>query len=606
MGSRTPAVAGLYHYTTTPYQTKEANQAAVNIGLHYIASASGKAMDSDAGGGDGIPDYVENWHGDGDYPSHTDTETDWQQPATATDPTTGQPIPDAQNILYDNADLDGDGMVGRVEKALGTNPLLPDNPVILSQSGAGVFEVALNYASLSTFGHLRLMLDGSAPFLQEFVQGADGNAQVAWNTAYSPPGAHVAQMQLSLAQSLVIVGDPEDAVYSAMGPLVAININNVVQFDPFYSEYTSQAGATLYASLTQSTANYSIEMKTLAGAHIKTIPGSAAGGVINESWDLKDDNGNQYTGGPFVANFAVNFPDGTSGSASQIVNGPVPTATDGDFVSACAWDISGEFTGVQNAVQFGVVDLVLNPANFALPGPAYNYLAINKPSSGGLGGKPGWLASQTDMDTLVNTYLPNSLTRNFYFRGHGNASGQIGNNESGSGGLGTDYLTVGLKLGNRVQHSGGAANYNVFLARNNPYRFVWIDCCNSSDDPAWATAFGVLPVITTAELQSDPTKAQAFVGWVKKPRAPKGSDWTDYQNTLGVVFNQWMAGNVPLSTCLSRATKRDPYGDGSVILNFPLGAKFTYFNGGGFGYTKLNNFYYKVYGYAGITRQGFL
>jgi len=30
-------------------------------------------MDYDA---DGIPDYVENWHGDGHYSLHTDTETD--------------------------------------------------------------------------------------------------------------------------------------------------------------------------------------------------------------------------------------------------------------------------------------------------------------------------------------------------------------------------------------------------------------------------------------------------------------------------------------------------------------------------------------------------
>lgn len=80
-GSRTPAEAGLYHYTTRTNQMKEGEEAAghrVNTGLHYAATAgpaSAMPRDSDQ---DGIPDYVETWHGDGNYSLHTDSETDWQ------------------------------------------------------------------------------------------------------------------------------------------------------------------------------------------------------------------------------------------------------------------------------------------------------------------------------------------------------------------------------------------------------------------------------------------------------------------------------------------------------------------------------------------------
>jgi hypothetical protein len=79
VGSRTTADAGLFHYTTRVDQRKEGEEIPghmVNIGLHYIATTgpgSSQPKDSD---GDGIPDYVENWHGDGAYSLHTDTETD--------------------------------------------------------------------------------------------------------------------------------------------------------------------------------------------------------------------------------------------------------------------------------------------------------------------------------------------------------------------------------------------------------------------------------------------------------------------------------------------------------------------------------------------------
>jgi hypothetical protein len=60
--------------------------------------------------GDGVPDYVEVEYG-----------TDPNNPMTVSN------TPDAYNTVYDDVDLDGDGLTGRAERILGTNPLVQDN-----------------------------------------------------------------------------------------------------------------------------------------------------------------------------------------------------------------------------------------------------------------------------------------------------------------------------------------------------------------------------------------------------------------------------------------------------------------------------------------------
>jgi hypothetical protein len=63
-GSRLASAAGLYHFTTTTNQVKEATSQ-VDIGHHYVAlDVTGLPVDTD---GDGIPDYLEDRNGNGSF-----------------------------------------------------------------------------------------------------------------------------------------------------------------------------------------------------------------------------------------------------------------------------------------------------------------------------------------------------------------------------------------------------------------------------------------------------------------------------------------------------------------------------------------------------------
>ena len=187
-GSRTANDAGLFHYTTRVDQTKEGSGQAVNIGVHYVATAgpgSSSPKDTD---GDGIPDYVENWHGDGAYSLHTDTETDWQNAYTVTG------VYDPTNSVYDDVDLSGNGLVGRIKKALAVSPFDSSNPLTLTQVITGdepdvvTFELPISYNALTNIGGLNLNINGIDVTLEDFGPATNGNCLMNWNTTYDPPG----------------------------------------------------------------------------------------------------------------------------------------------------------------------------------------------------------------------------------------------------------------------------------------------------------------------------------------------------------------------------------------------------------------------------------
>ncbi|MGH7991131.1 MAG: hypothetical protein ACREDS_13195, partial [Limisphaerales bacterium] len=159
------------------------------------------------------------------------------------------------------------------------------------------FELPISYESLKKIGLVFLLVDadtnkataaGSGEY-QECDQATNGNCLLEWNVSYEKPGAHYLQAEL------FIQGQRSKSDYQKFyGPSLLFCSSNIVQFDPFYSEFDSK-GAMLYAKVFQTNATYSIDLRTPSGQRIRTITGSTTNGIVEVFWDLRDDSGRRFT-----------------------------------------------------------------------------------------------------------------------------------------------------------------------------------------------------------------------------------------------------------------------------------------------------------------------
>jgi hypothetical protein len=597
VGSCSATAIGLYHYTTDAStdpatgQAKEAGATHVDIGLHYVAvetsgSSAGQPKDSD---GDGIPDYVENWHGDGQF--HNDgSETDWQ---TATDPT---------STVYDDVDLSGNGLVGRVKKALGLTPFDTSNPLTLTQASPTGdepdvlgFDVPILYNNLSGLGKLELDVDGADAELYVVGLGDSGYSRVKWNTTFSPPGSHVLSLRLNLSGDRAQAPVPQRAIFSGSGPLVSSPANNVLRFDMFYSEYHDQGW--LYAELAVPNASYTYTISlydpsSTTVSPFRTFTGTTSSGVIDVDWDLKVQGGAAYQGTSVRASFEVTPEAGTPETHNQMMFKTPGSAVvpDGQFVAAWACDLAADqplWEAARRAIQYGVVDPLLlaswvNPA----PGPAYPE-GFNGASNGGLGGNSGYVPNQTSANSMLSFMSSaEANVRNFYWDGHGSPSDIHGYNSA----LSITCAQVSLALANVV--GGDARAYR----REHPFRVVLLNSCDSADNADWAHAFGVFKSIGPAQLARSPTGVQAFAGWDGLYWAPFDKDaWGQFYYTLHFIWWDWMNG-MDFYSCLTKAQKKDPLGDHTWNLTHPLGVLLA---------DPANSSVLKFYGYPYIKRTGF-
>jgi hypothetical protein len=608
VGSRSPADAGLFQYTTRLDQTQEGEETAghmVNIGLHYVAASGNVPKDTD---GDGIPDFVEDANGNGQVDFNVAVnanETDWQN--SLSDGITN----DIYNVTYNDIDLSGNGLVGRVKGALGMNPLDSNNPLAVTQIITGeepriaTFQVPINYSLLANIGRLNILVNGTAVQFQECVPATNGNCLLRWNTTFDSPGQHYIQSLLHLNGQLKQGATPDPTILTAAGSLHGFYSTNICQFDPFYSTFSSN-GAILHAITPACPdADYTIELKTLTGQHIKTITNSTSTGVISEAWDLTDDNGNVVTNTRVKATFNITLLDPDEGSLDLLLENAllakVGDADDAKFTIAYAWDDSYYANGTMKyAVQGGVVDSLLMPVTADggnddnYPSDFNRYTSQNFP---GDPGNPGHLSNASDVTNLLNN-LTNIDTANFFFMGHGSPQA-IGDNSGGNNPAANDNVainatTVASVLDNWYSPINGAWS-------KLPFRYVFLNACQTADDDFWCHSFGIEDTITSSNLDDNPEGVQAFVGWKGSPRAPDSdSEWNDEGETMTIFHEAWMQG-YNLQECIDIASSSDPLGDGSVTLHFPLGKKFNIFQNA-YGLRGLNNFHVKIYGYRGIKR----
>jgi hypothetical protein len=425
-----------------------------------------------------------------------------------------------------------------------------------------------------------------------------------WNTTFDTPGQHYITAHLTLNGSLS-VGDnngPDPTVLDGSGVLTGFYSTNVCQFNPVYTEYDTNNGAPLFAQLPEPDANYTIELQTTNGVHIKTITGSTSSGQINEQWDARDDNGHVYTNDDDIdAVFTISLLDpSTATHTLRLHPQDAGYVQDGNFTIAYATD-DGSLanTAIHDCVEYGVVDSLISPPESGGGGSFDPYpSSFNDYTwSGDLNGRPGYLSGTNDVAGLMSNFA-DPATRDFHFDGHGNPQ-NIGNNQNGASEVTINVGDVASLLKNYAH--GKAING---LSRGRPFRLVFLNACETADDDAWHNAFGIYRRITSADLAKNSQNAQAYVGWVNSPRIPLTSDnWYDFANTYGVLYDAWMNG-YPLDDCLDLASQEYPFGSGAgITLNWPLQAKFNWLQVHIRGFK--NDFHLRIYGYAGLMRSGY-
>ena len=525
-GSRSPAAAGLYHFTTLPNQTKDANQAKVNIGLHYVAAVSGKAADFD---NDGIPDYVENWHGDGNYSAHTDAETDWQNQQTIAG------TPDASNVIYDGTDLDGDGLTGSIERFLGTDPLVPSNVLQLPaiQNASGFLDIPLGVSiPANSWSALRLYVNGEEASVGEVVQASDGT----WHAQLDTFGLASRPCLLQLAISFA--ADP-DSWQTAFGRLSLVGVGNIVTVNPPTRLFTDSLHIDAVANIPA--ANYRVEIRDAGGTLLKTLTGSVQAGAISDSWDLKDGNGNVIVSGPVQATFFLDT-GGTPLVSAPAIFQLLKSITGQAFAIAYA---GYRFPRSDLLLSDNVVDALcagegFDPGDYDLLPNNYNVPYADNPFE--------WTIGTTSENTSTLTdALANQNCANFYWQGHGgpNIISPISDTH-------TTYVNDGLTPGDVARLLGNRGQAGNAFFNNHPYRLVILDACNTWAI-AWANVFGI-PLFgeeTKAVFTQYGLDPCAFVGWREKTsQYPTADARNAYGRCLNELFGNWYTGQT-LKQCLT-------------------------------------------------------
>jgi hypothetical protein len=591
-GSCSPADAGLYHYTTRPDQVKEGDEPPphnVNIGLHYIAATNlqpstlnFQPIDTD---GDGIPDYVENWHGDGAYTNRTDTETDWQNPMT--DGVTN----DIYNTIYDDVDLDGDGLTGRAERILGTNPTNSDNPLILTPVITGQEPYILTYSMPLSIGvdsnrcNLRLLDNGVTARGYCFTQLTNGSYQVRWNTTFSSYGPHVIQVQLSMPGATIPSNDIDDTqtINDVRGTPCFETVNSLAQFDPDTSLFIDRAW--IYGTLQVQSADYEIDIYDTTNNLLTTITNHTDNGVIDEVWDLTTDtNTPARTDEEFNAKIYITP---TSASSSQTQSAihpndantppasiPLPyhflrTVHYGADTFTMAYGWSSGIWGVQRQqmIQNNVVNVLFNPG----ADNPYNNTYLNT-----FDGTCFSMGTTNDQELLLDDLSAGGVV-NFFWDGHGN----------------NNY--IGARPGDKPEYLSSLPNGDVkgrllniadttfdgWVKRKHPYRLVILNSCESAQDQLWANTFGIVGHTHTLEwFDRAGFDLQAFVGWPGDNIGPIYPPYFGYRGAhLHVLFDLWMQ-EVPLEDCLIAASTLS----GQWELDMPLDSR------------------WKIFGYPWLTR----
>ena len=407
-------------------------------------------------------------------------------------------------------------------------------------------------------GSLNLNLNGIVATMSGFERATNGNTRLFFAMTFDTAGLHYLQAEVAIDTGKW----QEGAVRLGDGLLVPFYSTNILQFSENNSMF-DDTSAYLDATLSVLEADYKIELfnpNTTPPTLLNTITNSTTDGTIQEEWDLTCADGSTYAGGDVEADYTVTATGNSANSASAFANkasriltratnslsewgpnidvmymySPQTHSFDSTFAKGGSF-----WTGMQ-----GVVDALIAPR---WPWSVYqSYFNRYLPDS--RGEYPGYISSIYD---VTNNFLPdlgNGVTKNLFTYTHG-SSGKLQNYDGDIAIYAADVQRV---LGNN--YDSKAKKFNT----PDPFRFVFLDGCETASDPLWRRTFGIYPLGISSRGKVGP---QAFVGWARErtPYANTQERLTGYAATLQAFYVFWMSGQ-PLANCIKLTSDKTTYG----------------------------------------------
>lgn len=433
-GSRTAAEAGLYHYTTRTDQTKDGAQTGnVIIGRHYVATASStstQAKDSDAPTPDGIPDFLEEWNGNGTTELG---EGDPSTPQANMVAITGVTAVTGDIYVYVSA-KDSDKMTG----------------LSLTANGYDIGERD------SIGWPLRFKVD----------------------TRRIPNGQCLFQAEATYPVSQITADSGYNTISSAP---VSVGINNLISY-PEWEHFVGRDGYLFKVNGPSDLTSWTIDIYDVSGAAVRSLTGTTAAQLSQVAWDLRDTQGNlrnDYNSDPrFASSTTITQPGGNSTTVwNQLFQEP-PYPQEGRWTCSYQdmfkydYDKDNQFY-LDLQLWLGFANNVGGGAFFELPSGSlprtwpvrYGQFDAQSPPQVD---DPGLDAKFYDQQMALEM-LGNPESRNFFYFGHGSPA-YIYTGEGGGMGLSSTYLQK------TIRHR---------------YRFVFLYGCQTARDNRLARAFGI-------------------------------------------------------------------------------------------------------------------
>lgn len=388
----------------------------------------------------------------------------------------------------------------------------------LTLAGVGSFPVEI-WADEAGTPQLRLMVNGDiAP--ASVTTTATGCPVLEWDTQYLPNGTYTVWAECDFPGGQTVL-------YSETNK---VTIANDLTFDSMLSSFGEQMW--IFAQVASPPVSYEIAMfDGETDQYLGSFNDTNTDGNISFLWDLTDGAGYTFTNQSFRGEFHI---------SSLAARGPSKTATNrwtkdngwtqDDF--AIAWANTAKVLApsrMRDLMRYGVVDILgtpdggynLSPGNVFGTGQSFNLTA----------------ATQTNL----LAYLNDPSYRNFYFYGHGNASG-IG--DSSQWAVNPPWITELELRAAMTNHLGETTKPGTTV---HPYRFVFLDSCNSANGNL-CEAFGIHRVpanywSTSFYVNILKMKPRVFVGYTTAVNLPSTYDeHMKNAHMLGQFLGSWRDG----------------------------------------------------------------